>query len=67
MVMFNEERHVPEENIKTEKWNTEEEINQRSTGKAKALEELISVTKEINACQIEKCDIGKQSVIRNKR
>ena len=36
----------------------EEEIMQWSTGKAKALEELISVTKQFDACQIETCGLG---------
>ena len=46
----------------------EEEIKQWSTGKAKTLEELIAITKERDACQIETCDLGgKQFEIRNKR
>ena len=35
------------------------DIKQWSTGKANALEELITVTKECDACQIEKCNMRK--------
>ena len=45
MMMCNKAKRVPEEGIKLEKENMEEEIKKWSTGKAKALEELITVTK----------------------
>ena len=37
----------------------EGEIKNWPTGKAKALEELIAVTKDSDACKIEICDMGK--------
>ena len=37
----------------------EEEIKQRPTVKAKALDELIAVIKERDTCKIEICDLGK--------
>ena len=50
---------VPEENDELKKANLEEEIKHWPTGKAKALEELIDVTKYRDACKIEICDLGK--------
>ena len=46
--------------------NLEEEIKQRPTAKAKALDELIAVIKECDSCQIEICDLGK-TVCNNKQ
>ena len=39
-----------------------EEIKKWSTGKAKVLEELVAVTAERDACQLETCDMGKNSL-----
>ena len=50
---------VPEENNELKKENLEKEIKQRPTGKTKALDELVDVIKERDACKIEICDLGK--------
>ena len=71
-LLCNEEKRNPEEYTKRsrrkrkafqkkkklDKENTEEEIKKWSTGKDKALEEVIAVTKERYACQNETCDMG---------
>ena len=49
----------------SKKENLEEEIRQRPTGKSKALDELIAVMKERDACKIGICDLGK--TVRNQK